>query len=313
MPKQLLNLLKIAVSAGLLIFVFSKIDLVHFVETVRQANLAWLTLALVMMFLGVVIRAWRWQILLVAIGVTVSIKELTSIYFIGFLFNNILPSGVGGDAVRIVEVNRHSERGSDALTSVLVERFLGLSALQAIGAMALLLDRHAVPTAVAIFTVIMLIAMLVGGYLFIHRPLYITLQNHLPPFRRLTEIKAIGNLFQSFQSYPGTALRQAYLVSLLFNLSLISMNVCIGRALGIEASVIQYAIFIPITSAILIIPISFGGLGLREGTYMQLFTSIGVSQAKGVAMSLLVYSIGNLATGLVGGVIYLVRAIRGRA
>jgi len=309
--KLLFNILKIVVSIGLLIFIFSTIDLQKFLTVVSRANPLWLLAALTMMMLGIVIRAFRWQILLDAIGVRVHIGELTAIYFIGFLFNNVLPSGVGGDAIRMVELNRHSERGSDAVTSVVVDRFLGLSALQAIALIALIFDWEAVPPIVAYFTIIIFLAGLVLGYLLINRSLYLTLQTRIKLFRRMTAIKFIGNLFESFQRYPLPALGQAYLVSLLFNISLILMNVFIGLALGAQASFAQFAIFVPITSLVLILPISFAGLGVREETYRRLFGQIGVPEETAVAISLLVYVIGNIITGIFGGIIYLLRSTRG--
>jgi len=305
--KTVLNLLKIVVSLGLLIVLFRQVDLAQFWVVVRQANVWWLLAALGMMLLGVVIRAWRWQILLDAINVKVPLVELTAIYFIGFLFNNLLPSGLGGDAMRIVELNRHSEQTADAVTSVFVDRFLGLSALQAIGTIALIFNWKAVPAPVAYFTLFMFVGMLIGGILLINRPLYISLKSHITLFRRVTEIAFVGKLFSSFQQYPIEALGRSYLVSLLFNLSLIAMNMCIGLAVGVEATIIQYAIFIPITSVVLILPISFGGLGVREGTYIGLFQSVGVLEEQALAMSLLVYVVGNVFTGVIGGAVYLYR------
>lgn len=309
--KQLLNILKIVVSLGLLIFIFSNLNLRVFLGVVGRANPGWLVAALAMMMLGVILRAFRWQILLDAIGMQVPIGELTAIYLIGFLFNNLLPSGLGGDAIRMVELNRHSERGSDAITSVVVDRFLGLSALQAIALVALIFDWDAVPIIIAYFTIAIFLAGLILGYLLINRPLYLTLQARISLFRRLTEIKMFGNLFESFQRYPLPALGQSYMVSLFFNIVLIAMNVFIGLALGAQASLAQFAIFVPITSLVLIIPISFAGLGVREGTYRQLFGQIGVPAEIAVAMSLLVYVIGNIIPGLFGGAIYLLRSVRG--
>ncbi len=309
--KQLFNLLKIVVSVGLLAFIFSSLDMPAFFKAVRQANLWWLLMALAMMMFGVVIRAWRWQILLNAVGVFVSLTELTNLYFIGFLFNNLLPSGLGGDAIRVIELNRYSERVSDAITSVLVERFIGLSALQAIALLALLTDWNAVPPAVAYFTVAIFLGGLVIGYLLINRALYLKLRAALGLFHRLTDIKPIGNMAESFQRYPLGALGRAYLVSFLFNISLIAMNVFIGWGLGAQASLSQYAIFVPITSIVLLIPISFAGLGVRESAYQQLFTQVGVSSEIAIAMSLLVYVIGNVCTGIIGGIIYLLRGTRG--
>jgi hypothetical protein len=309
--KQLFNLLKILVSVGLLVFIFSSIDLPAFLEAVRGANPWWLLAALITMLLGVVIRAWRWQILLDAIGVPVPLGELTNIYFIGFLFNNLLPSGLGGDAMRIIELSRHTEHISDAVTSVVVDRFLGLSALQAIALLALLTDWQAVSGAVAYFTIAIFLGGLVIGYLLINSPLYLKLRSRLGIFRRLTDIKIIGKLAHSFQRYPVGALGRAYGVSFLFNFSLIAMNVFIGLGLGATASLVHYAIFVPITSIVLLIPISFAGLGVREETYRRLFTQVGVPGEIAVAMSLLVYVIGNVCTGLIGGIIYLLRSARG--
>ena len=307
---HLLNLLKLLVSLGLLIFIFSSLDLQAFFSIVRQANPVWLFAALITTLGGVIIRAFRWQILLKAIQVEVPLGELTAIYFIGFLFNNLLPSGLGGDAMRMFELSKHTERGSDAVTSVVVDRFLGLSSLQAIALAALLFNWHAIPAAVAYFTVIIFVVGLTLGYLLINRRLYLMLQRRVGLFRRLTGVKKIGNLFESFQRYPLPALGKAYLVALLFNLSLIAMNFFLGLAIGAEASLAQYAVFVPITSLVLLIPISFAGLGVREETYRQLFGQIGVSNEVAVALSLLVYVFGNIVTGLIGGVVYLWRSVR---
>lgn len=308
--QHLWNIAKIAISIVLLIYIFSTLDVPAFLETIRTAHFAWLMAALITMLTGIVLRAWRWQILLHAIGVYVSLLELTAIYFIGFLFNNLLPSGLGGDAIRMLELHRHTLRGSDAFTSVIVDRFLGLAGLQLLAIIALLVDWGAVPVAVAYATVGLFVVSVSVGYLLINRPLYQWLQAHLGLFRRLTEIRVVHNVFNSFQSYPLPALGRSFLVSIGFNITLVAMNIFIGAALGAEASWIQYAIFVPITSIVLLIPISFAGLGVREETYRQLFGRIGVPPEIAVGISLLVYIIGNICTGLIGGVIYLLRSTR---
>lgn len=308
--KQLFNLLKILISLALLFFIFRGLDLAAFMQAVSTANPFWLSAGLAMMMLGVVIRAYRWQILLNAIGVVVPIKELTAIWFIGFLFNNLLPSGLGGDAIRIMELNHHSKRGSDAVTSVLVDRFLGLLALQAIALVALMFNWNAVPAAIAYFSVAIFVSILIAGCLLINPGLYRFLQTHIGLFRRLTDIKTISNLFTSFQQYPLAALSRSFGVAIIFNISLIAMNYFIGLGLGAEATLSQYAVFVPITSLVLLLPISFGGLGVREGTYQQLFGQIGVSPETAVALSLLIYFFGNICTGFIGSIIYLLRSAR---
>lgn len=308
--KQIVNILKILVSAGLLAVIFSSIDLQALLDVLRNANPAWLAAAVIMMLIGVVIRALRWQILLKAIGESVSLRELTAIYFIGFLFNNLLPSGLGGDAMRMVELNRHTQRGSDTVTSVVVDRFIGLSALQAIALIALLTNWNAVPVGVAYFTVAIFLGSLIAGYLLINQAIYLKLRRQVKLFCRITDIKFIGSLFESFQRYPLAAIGQSYLVAFLFNLTLIVMYAFIGLALNAPVSLAQYAVIVPITSMLLLVPISFAGLGVREAAFQQLYGQIGVTPEVAVAMSLLVHIIGNICTGLIGGVIYLLRGAR---
>lgn len=308
--KQLLNLLKVFVSIALLYFIFSNLDTQALFHVIRTANPWWLLAAVTSVLTGVFLRSVRWGILLNAIGVRVPIGELVSIYFIGFLFNNLLPSGLGGDAIRVLELNRHSQRGADAVTSVLVDRFIGLSALQMIALFALLVDWGSVPPAVSYFTIAIFSIGLVGGVLLINRPLYLTLQNRIGLFRAATGIRWVGKLFESFQRYPLPALGRAYLVSLVFNCTLILTNFCIGQGLGSQAKLVHYAVFIPITSLVLVIPISFAGLGVRETAYKQLFGQVGVPAEVAVSMSLLYYVFGNIVTGIIGGVIYLTRSAR---
>jgi uncharacterized membrane protein YbhN (UPF0104 family) len=208
------------------------------------------------------------------------------------------------------ELNRYSERTSDTVTSVIVDRFLGLSALQAIAIVALLIDWDSVPREIAYFTVIIFAAGLTIGLLLINRRLYLWLQANIPLFWRVSQVTFVGNLFESFQRYPLPALGYAYLVSIVLNITLILMNLFIGLGLGAEASLAQYAVFVPITSLVLILPISFAGLGVREETYRQLFGQVGVPAETAVAISLMVYFFGNVITGIIGGVIYLTRSAR---
>ena len=307
----ILNILRIAVSVILLAIIFLTIDLQDFWRVIQNANLWWLLGAVVMMLLGVVARAWRWKILLDSINVVVSLGELTAIYLIGFLFNNLLPSGLGGDAIRMLEVNRYTERKSDTFTSVIVDRYLGLLASQAIALVALLLNWGTVPDIVAYFTIIIFTGGVIAGFLLTNRPLYLNLQRRFKLFARLTKVKFIGNLFESFQRYPLAAIGRSYLVSFLFNATLVMMYACIGWALGAQVTLAQFAITVPITSLFLILPISVGGLGVREWSFKLLYQPIGVTEPMAVVMSLLVYLVGNIVPGIIGGIIYLIRGARG--
>jgi uncharacterized membrane protein YbhN (UPF0104 family) len=147
--------------------------------------------------------------------------------------------------------------------------------------------------------------------LLINRPLYLNLRGRFKLFARLTNISMVGNLFESFQRYPLPAIGRSYLVSFLFNFTLVLMYACIGWSLGAQVTLAQFAITVPITSLFLILPISVGGLGVREWSFKLLYQPIGVTAPMAVVMSLLVYLVGNIVPGIIGGVIYLIRGTRG--
>jgi uncharacterized membrane protein YbhN (UPF0104 family) len=88
------------------------------------------------------------------------------------------------------------------------------------------------------------------------------------------------------------------------------MYAFIGRAVGMPVSFVQFAIIVPITSLFLLLP-SFAGIGWRELSFQIFYQPLGVSAEMAVAMSLLVYFIGQFSTGVIGGVIYLIRGARG--
>jgi len=309
--KRLLDLLKIVVSLVLIIILLRSINLNALWEVVRNADPWYLLAAQIVLMLGVVVRAYRWQILVHDQGVDASLRELTSLYFVGFLFNNLLPSGFGGDAVKMYELSQRSNRGAEAVSSVLVDRFMGLIALQMIGLTALVFSWQLVPSEIKVLTVLLFGASLMAAWVVSYRRLWEFLAERVPLFDRLLSIKAVHSLVSSLQSYSGSALLRALGFGLVFNVLLIASNVLIGVSLGVDLPLAYYMIFVPLTSLVLILPISFAGLGVREGTYVVLFKQAGVAPEVALSLSLLVYVLGTVTPGLVGGIIYVLRGARG--
>jgi uncharacterized membrane protein YbhN (UPF0104 family) len=90
--KRLLDLAKVIVSLILIFLLLREIGLQETLEKLLQVHPGYLLAALVVALLGVVVRAYRWQVLLSALEVEVPLGQLTALYFIGFLFTNVLPS-----------------------------------------------------------------------------------------------------------------------------------------------------------------------------------------------------------------------------
>jgi hypothetical protein len=203
---RIFNLLKVAVSLALIVIILRSVDLNVLWGVVRQANVWYLAAAVVVSIIGVLVRGVRWQILLHDQGVPASLREITALWFISFLFTNLLPSGIGGDAVKAYELSRSTGQSAQVISTVLVDRFTGLFALQAIALAALLFSWWLIPGQIVILTVVIFGASLLVAWVVSSKPLWSGLARHIPLFARFLTIKSVHSLVTSLQSYSRSAL-----------------------------------------------------------------------------------------------------------
>jgi uncharacterized membrane protein YbhN (UPF0104 family) len=156
-------------------YVLWKIDLSRTADVMQEADLGYLLLALVLMVVTILPMAWRWQLLLRAKGVHDQLPWLTRAYFVSYAAGQVLPTSVGGDAVRIYETaKRHPGHGNTAAASVLLERAIG-------GAATLILAAFGFVLAVGHYDVgpylwvegLFVVATIVFGFVLFSRPYYV--------------------------------------------------------------------------------------------------------------------------------------------
>jgi len=306
---RILNLLKILVSVGLLILLSTQIDLAQTLE--RLARLKWGPFlgALALYWAGVLVRAYRWGSLLWGLNVKVSWWRLVGLYFVGSFFSLVLPTGLGGDVVRMYEVSRDSQQTGAAISSVLVDRFLGLFVLFAMALLALTGGYEMVGVQIRVLIAVVFIGCLVLAALLLQRTWIEQWGGRLGVGRLLGRIKVLQKLYESLHLYGSKALLRATAASVVFNLLLILVNYLLALAVGIDVPLAYYFLFIPIISALLMLP-SIGGLGVRETAYVILFGQVGVDQDHALALAL-VYLATLVCTGLIGAVLYIIQGARG--
>jgi len=131
----------------------------------------------------------------------------------------------------------------------------------------------------------------------------------LPRGRLLGRFKILGELYASLHLYGPGALLRATAASVVWNLILILAYYLLGRAVGIDLHLWYYFLFVPIISAALLIP-SVGGLGVREGITVILFTQAGVAESQALALGL-AYLLTLWITALIGATLYFTQGLRG--
>jgi uncharacterized membrane protein YbhN (UPF0104 family) len=303
--KRISSLLKIAISIALLVAIFARTGWQSVTPVLTVAHLGWLALALVVYILGVFVRAIRWSILLRSLGVsTLSIWKLTALYFVSFFFNSFLPTGIGGDVVRIAEVARTA--GTPAATSsVIADRAVGLVATSLLALVALPL----------VGTRLNLILALVAGVAVAGPTLFFwilrwggvkglaAIGGALPFLRPLTNHHKVRQTTEALAAHALPDLTLALIVSLAFAATNVLTYASIGEAVHVDLPLAYYMLASPIITLILLVPISFNGLGTRDLAYQALFVPVGVLSGGALAMSLTYHAL-NLLTAAAGGGVY---------
>ena len=129
-------------------------------------------------------------------------------------------------------------------------------------------------------------------------------------FQSLPGAGRLRRLTVALTSYSVGAIARSTLVSLPFTAALIATQVALAVSIGLNLDVRYFILFTPIIALTQVLPISFNGLGIREGAFGMLFESVGDENRNGVAVSLLYYAV-RVIVGLFGGALYVVGNLRG--
>jgi uncharacterized protein (TIRG00374 family) len=300
------RILRVVISLIVLTVVVVSVGAQNLLDALRTIDPSWFAIAIAIHLLGVAIRTWRWSMLIRAFGTPVSFGRLFYLYMAGTFFNTFLPTGIGGDVVKIIELS--SERGgAQAFSTVLADRLTGILGSSLIALLVATLDPADVPGDVRAAVILISGGVLIAALLLTQRRLLDRWLTRLPFWSRLPG--KIHKLYEALTAYSIGAIVRSTLISLPFTLALIATQYTLALGLGVDAPLRYFALFIPMVALVQLLPISFNGLGVREGAFQVLFGSVGVGEAQAVAMSLMYYLV-RVATGLIGGLMYLAGSLR---
>ncbi len=320
--KRVRGILQVVLSLALLAWLTNRVGLDVIASTLSGISWSWYIPAFLLFLANVVLRAYRWYILLAALDRDVSYGRLLYLYFVGFFFNNFIPSGFGGDVVKVISLQQDQTRGAEALSSVVMDRLVGLIGSASLALIALIWNgiqlwtghtssnvADALPPTLLLITALISLGV-PAGFLLVRQvnPLKL-LARYLPFTQRITEHAGLRRLVQTIRGYSLSALLQSLLISLPFTLGLVAIQYSIARALSVDVPFYLFPLFVPIIAIINALPLSFNGLGMREGVYQFLFVPVGVSSASAIAMSLAFYFL-RVSAGLIGGLLYALKSAR---
>lgn len=265
------RIIQLLVSIGGFAYIFYKIPIKEVIDNWNIGMTPWILAMLVAATLVMAIQANRWKGLSVQ-GPEIPFKTYYAYTAMGYFFNNLLPTGFGGDAVKSLAFGKKFNQTSQSVSAVLLARIQGLLAMFLCFFIALpfALSKAEIPL---VYTLIMTAASL-ACVIFILLCLF---SDKLPiPQFISNKFSFIGKLQNSLSIYRKH--KKQILLSSLDSLWLQLLTLFIAyayfRAVGVDIDISILVVFTSITIVISMVPISLNGIGVREGTQVALFTGI---------------------------------------
>ena len=302
MRRAALLLIKAAVSICLLYLALRSIHPGALVARIKGADPVWIAAAVVLFALQAVVVGLRWR--MVARPLTGCLTALVAIElsFIGVFFSQVLPSTVGGDAVRIWVLARRGAGWKIAAYSVLVDRVAGVAALAIVVLACLPWTLRLLHDPLA-QSMLMLIGFgaLGASILFVGIGiLRLSLLDRFAPTRHLI---AAAQLAYKLCRTPTLTSGIAACSFCGHGLSVTAAWMC-ARAVGAPVDFVDLLFLLPPVILVSTVPVSIAGWGVRESSMVMAFGAAGLAPADGLLLSIL-FGAANFAVGAIGGLVWI--------
>lgn len=318
MKKKLFNLLRIFISLALLSLLIyrNKGNFSAILDTLKNIDIQLLVIAVILYSAGISFIVLRWGILLAAHGYQIFKPFLWQSAFIGWFYNMLLPTSIGGDFYRVYDLyNNKKVPMNENISAIVMERIIGtisgitLLVISYFLGMFEYLDRNAV---IGLFSALGVILVF---FMVLFFPRFFRIDIVLKKFRVFSKIgpklKEFHDMLISYRhkiKYLVTSFFFSLSLQVLFIISFFFLNL----SMGLEMKFRMLLFAQPFSSLASAVPIAIGGMGIRENALVYAIENFGIDRADATLFSFIVLSI-ILFNALVGGLVYLFKNVFYRA
>ena len=312
---ELIFFIRLGVSVGLLIYLASILDWNRSIYVINHSNLLLLTTAPCLFMVGYGFASLRWKVILSENKIIYSYWKSISSYMIGGFYNIFFPGVIGGDTIRIWRCAEQSKADYVTVTStVILERTMGLIALLSIAHIAnLILIRiySLFFPGIDLYAYLSLTSVLIIAGLIIVLTFRRRILQKIPMECESRFCAFLNNCIKTILETRLIILCYVFILSILFQFFDIIVTYVIAKAIGIVIPFVVVAAIVPVVYLMTILPISLGGLGVREGTFVILLSGFGIISSDAIMLSFFVYFV-RISVGVCGGLIELYELIKNR-
>ncbi len=328
--KKIFILIKIIVPIILLYVVFSRINFNDLATIIKKANYRILIIALLNLPLLYFLYCLRWKILLQGFWKTkVSFLHLLKVFYEGFFLGYYLPGGIGLDAYRVINATKSEKKYMPHISIIVMEKICSLVSacfLVVVVSLLIKIDNQVVHRIIILgyiiiiaFIIITTLAFFFKTKTFVHKLIQkvedfiilkirnLMLKMYPDNIQSANSTSYFKEFIKPFSSFHFIGITLAFSLVMQILCAVFGQIILLG--IGVSVPIIVNIFCSPLLSIITMLPVTFGGIGLREGSYIVIYGLFGISKESALLSSLITFFV-IIFNILLGGLITLISNIR---
>lgn len=267
-----------------------------------SGNILYMFYGLLFITFGTLVSAYRWYIVMKTLEFTGNFSFYLKSYFVGIFFNQLLPSSIGGDAVRVLDVSKLGYKKRTAFVGVLVDRGVGIAGIFIVNLVFNnMFNADFLPKTV--YHVLNIISFVgISGFLvfmFLHKIQFLNKYSWYKLFSVPSEaLFKVAGSFKRFIFQLGA--------SVFVHILTFTGVYMISKAFGVDLALWSFMIIMPPIILLTIIPISLAGWGVREAGMVGMLKYAGILQETALSISL-IFGFTYIIQGLAGFYFWIMR------
>ncbi len=287
--RVLWRIVRVLIAIGLIAVLILRTDIARSLELIQESRPMFLVLAAALFMALILVGNLRWKLLLQAKGYQYKWGFLLKTYLAAVALNSVLPTALGGDVLRMLHTSRPG-RPAEAVSIVLVDRALGLVGLLALSlSTSLVLFIRGGSHELLLFNILLLLVLILVLVAIFLSPAYRLLVKILNSIRVLNLGEKLIRVIEGVRSFKNArgVLGWAFCYSLLLWMINCSIWYSLGIAVGTGTSLGYYLLYVPIVAIVAMVPLSIGGVGIRENGFAILMARAGMPGTQAATIALL--------------------------
>jgi uncharacterized protein (TIRG00374 family) len=298
--------LRLLLSAIIIYFLLRMVEIERLAALLAAAKFSFLFLTWLLGTIEMFLVAYRWKVILGIKKIKTDFWTIAKLYFAGNFVGTFVPSGLGGDIFRAYGLYKKGADPSQTISSIFVERIISLLSSLVVACAGVLLYYKLMHDSSVLQSVWITVSIFGAFLLAIMNKTVMQFFFNCFRILKLQRIQSyLEKVYAEFIDYHAHKPKLLYIliISFLFQFVRVLVTYAGSLALNQNVDLVYFFIFVPLIVLVSLLPISVGGIGVREGAFVYFFSQVGMSTAEAFTLSLLLYVL-NLIVILPGGVIY---------